>query len=82
MMLLHYFISKVKSTVRDAGVEYVFQDAWNFLPFVLLILYTRNYSDTLVHDCAYANGSCLLTCHFKPFPCSIENHFPGGTIFC
>lgn len=72
----------MKSIVRGADVESLFQDAWNFLPFVLLILYTRNYSDTLVCDCAYANGSCLLTCHFKSSVCSIENHFPWGTIFC
>lgn len=77
MMLLHYFLSMMKNIVRDAAVESLFfQGAWNFLPFVLLILHTRNYSDTLVHDSAYANGSCLLTCHFKPPVSSIENSFP------
>lgn len=78
VMLLCDFVIKMKNTVRDTDLG-----TWNTLPFILMILSTRNYSDMLVHDYYdYANGYCTLTCCSKSSVSSTENHCPWGTIFC
>lgn len=53
------FITKVKNTIKNADVESFFSGCSKLSIFVL-IFHIRNYSDALVHDCAYGIGPWLL----------------------